>query len=426
MLIESSVSLTQAVMSQAKPEVSAGDTAWILASAALVMVMTPALGFFYGGMVRKKNALSTINWSFITIALISLQWVLWGYSLAFGPDKGHFIGNLSWFGLNGVGQEPNPDYASTIPHLAFMIYQAMFAIITPAIVTGAFAERMKFSTFVIFSVIWATIVYDPIAHWVWGVGGWLREFGVLDFAGGSVVHIAAGVSALAAALVVGRRHGYGKEPMEPHDTTMVVLGAGLLWFGWFGFNGGSALTSGGLASSAFVVTNTAASAGAVTWMIMAWIFGGKPSFIGMVSGAVVGLGAITPASGYVGISAAIAIGVGAGVFCFLAVRLRSRSKVDDSLDVWGCHGIGGTWGMLATGIFANKAINPAGADGLLYGNPMQLWKQFVAVVVVWAFAFSITWIILKVLDLTMGLRVKEHEEELGLDLSQHGETAYRI
>ena len=413
-------------MSQAKPEVSAGDTAWILASAALVMVMTPALGFFYGGMVRKKNALSTINWSFITIALISLQWVLWGYSLAFGPDKGHFIGNLSWFGLNGVGQEPNPDYASTIPHLAFMIYQAMFAIITPAIVTGAFAERMKFSTFVIFSVIWATIVYDPIAHWVWGVGGWLREFGVLDFAGGSVVHIAAGVSALAAALVVGRRHGYGKEPMEPHDTTMVVLGAGLLWFGWFGFNGGSALTSGGLASSAFVVTNTAASAGAVTWMIMAWIFGGKPSVIGMVSGAVVGLGAITPASGYVGISAAIAIGVGAGVFCFLAVRLRSRSKVDDSLDVWGCHGIGGTWGMLATGIFANKAINPAGADGLLYGNPMQLWKQFVAVVVVWAFAFSITWIILKVLDLTMGLRVKEHEEELGLDLSQHGETAYRI
>ena len=426
MFIESSISLAQAVMSQVKPEVSAGDTAWILASAALVMVMTPALGFFYGGMVRKKNALSTINWSFITIALISLQWVLWGYSLAFGPDKGHFIGNLSWFGLNGVGQEPNPDYASTIPHLAFMIYQAMFAIITPAIVTGALAERMKFSTFVVFSVIWATIVYDPIAHWVWGVGGWLREFGVLDFAGGSVVHIAAGVSALAAALVAGRRHGYGKEPMEPHDTTMVVLGAGLLWFGWFGFNGGSALTSGGLATNAFVVTNTAASAGAVTWMIMAWIFGGKPSVIGMVSGAVVGLGAITPASGYVGISAAIAIGVGAGVFCFLAVRLRSRSKVDDSLDVWGCHGIGGTWGMLATGIFANKAINPAGADGLLYGNPMQLWKQFVAVVVVWVFAFSITWIILKVLDLTMGLRVKEHEEELGLDLTQHGETAYRI
>jgi len=426
LFIESSVSLAQAVISQAKPEVSAGDTAWILASAALVMVMTPALGFFYGGMVRKKNALSTINWSFITIALISLQWVLWGYSLAFGPDKGHFIGNLSWFGLNGVGQEPNPDYASTIPHLAFMIYQAMFAIITPAIVTGALAERMKFSTFVVFSVIWATIVYDPIAHWVWGVGGWLREFGVLDFAGGSVVHIAAGVSALAAALVAGRRHGYGQEPMEPHDTTMVVLGAGLLWFGWFGFNGGSALTSGGLATNAFVVTNTAASAGAVTWMIMAWIFGGKPSVIGMVSGAVVGLGAITPASGYVGISAAIAIGIGAGVFCFLAVRLRSRSKVDDSLDVWGCHGIGGTWGMLATGIFANKAINPAGADGLLYGNPMQLWKQFVAVVVVWVFAFSITWIILKVLDLTMGLRVKEHEEELGLDLSQHGETAYRI
>lgn len=426
MFVESSASVTGAILAQAKPEVSSGDTAWILASAALVMVMTPALGLFYGGMVRKKNALSTINWSFIMVAVISLQWVLWGYSLAFGPDKGHLIGNLSWFGLSGVGQEPNPDYAGTIPHLAFMIYQGMFAIITPAIVTGAFAERMKFSTFVVFSLIWATIVYDPIAHWVWGVGGWLRGFGVLDFAGGSVVHISAGVSSLAAALAVGRRRGYGQEPMEPHDTTMVVLGAGLLWFGWFGFNAGSALTSGGLATSAFVVTNTAAAAGAVTWMLMSLVFGNKPSVLGMASGAVVGLGAITPASGYVVPGAAIAIGAGAGVFCFLAVRLRSRSRIDDSLDVWGCHGVGGTWGMLATGLFASKAVNPAGADGLFYGNPMQLWIQFVAVAVVWAFAFGLTWIILKVLDATMGLRVKEHEEEIGLDLSQHGEAAYRM
>ena len=424
-----SLPLVRDVMSQAaqaKPVVDTGDTAWILASAALVMIMTPALGFFYGGMVRKKNALSTINWSFIIVALISVQWVLWGYSLAFGPDKWHLIGNLSWFGLNGVGQEPNPDYAATIPHMAFMIFQGMFAVITPALITGAFAERMKFSTFLVFILIWATIVYDPIAHWVWGVGGWLRNLGALDFAGGTVVHIASGVAALAAALVMGRRQGYGKEPMEPHNITMVVLGAGLLWFGWFGFNAGSALASGGLATSAFVVTNTAAGAAALTWMLMSWLFTGKSSILGIASGAVVGLVAITPASGYVTPLASIAIGIGAGVFCFLAVRMRSRSKLDDSLDVWGCHGVGGTWGALATGLFASKAVNPAGADGLFYGNPIQLWYQFVAVAVVWAFSFSVTWIILKVLDATMGLRVKDHEEELGLDLSQHGEAAYRI
>ncbi len=411
---------------QAKPVVDTGDTAWILASAALVMVMTPSLGFFYGGMVRKKNALSTINWSFIIVALISVQWVLWGYSLAFGPDKGHIIGNLSWFGLNGVGQEPNADYAATIPHLAFMIFQAMFAVITPALITGAFAERMKFSSFLVFILIWATVVYDPVAHWIWGVGGWLRNLGALDFAGGTVVHIASGVAALAAAMAMGRRQGYGKEPMEPHNITMVVLGAGLLWFGWFGFNAGSALGSNGLATSAFVVTNTAAGAAALTWMIMSWLFTGKTSILGIASGAVVGLVAITPASGYVTPLASIAIGIGAGVFCFLAVRMRSRSRLDDSLDVWGCHGVGGTWGALATGLFASKAVNPAGADGLFYGNPVQLWYQFIAVAVVWAFSFSFTWIILKVIDVTMGLRVKDHEEEMGLDLSQHGEAAYRI
>ncbi|MBI4287928.1 MAG: ammonium transporter [Chloroflexi bacterium] len=413
-------------VAQAKPEVNSGDTAWVLVSAALVMIMTPALGFFYGGMVRKKNALSTINWSFIIVALISVQWVLWGYSLAFGPDKGGLIGNLSWFGLNGVGQEPNADYAGTIPHLAFMIFQAMFAIITPALITGAFAERMKFSTFLVFILIWATIVYDPIAHWVWGVGGWLRNMGALDFAGGTVVHISSGVAALAAAMVLGRRQGYGKEPMEPHDITMVILGAGLLWFGWFGFNAGSAVGSNGLATSAFVVTNTAAGTSALTWMLMSWIFSKRPSVLGMASGAVVGLVAITPASGFVGPLAAIAIGAGAGVFCFLAVRMRSRSRLDDSLDVWGCHGVGGTWGALATGLFASKAINPAGADGLFYGNPQQLWIQFISVAVVWAVSFSATWVILKVLDATMGLRVKNHEEDMGLDLSQHGEAAYRI
>ncbi len=424
-----SLPLVRDVMSQAaqaKPVVDTGDTAWILASAALVMVMTPALGFFYGGMVRKKNALSTINWSFIIVALISVQWVLWGYSLAFGPDKWHIIGNLSWFGLIGVGQEPNPDYAATIPHLAFMIFQAMFAVITPALITGAFAERMKFSSFLVFILIWATVVYDPVAHWIWGVGGWLRNLGALDFAGGTVVHIASGVAALAAAMAMGRRQGYGKEPMEPHNITMVVLGAGLLWFGWFGFNAGSALGSNGLATSAFVVTNTAAGAAALTWMIMSRLFTGKTSILGIASGAVVGLVAITPASGYVTPLASIAIGIGAGVFCFLAVRMRSRSKVDDSLDVWGCHGVGGTWGALATGLFASKAVNPAGADGLFFGNPVQLWYQFIAVAVVWAFSFSATWIILKVIDVTMGLRVKDHEEELGLDLSQHGEAAYRI
>ena len=406
------------------PEVNAGDTAWILASAALVLIMTPALGFFYGGMVRRKNALGTIAHSFVIVCLISVQWVLWGYSLAFGPDIGGFIGSLDWLGLNNVGLDPNPDYAKTVPHQAFMIFQAMFAVITPALITGAFAERMKFSTFIVFILLWATLVYDPLAHWVWGVGGWLRGLGALDFAGGTVVHISSGVAALAAALVMGKRIGYGREAMDPHNIPFTVLGAGLLWFGWFGFNAGSALSSGGLATSAFVVTNTAAAAGALSWMFMSWIFVGKPSILGVASGAVAGLVAITPASGYVGPLPALLIGVGAGVLCYLAVRWRGHARIDDSLDVWGVHGIGGTWGALATGLFASLAVNPDAANGLFFGNPGQLVTQFIAVATTWVYSFAATFVILKVLDATMGLRVKADEEEAGVDLSQHGEPAY--
>jgi Amt family ammonium transporter len=406
--------------------ISSGDTAWVLASAALVMLMTPALGFFYGGMVRRKNVLGTVMHSFIIIALISVQWVLWGYTLAFGPDRGGIIGGLDWLGLNGVGLMPNANYAPTIPHQAYMIFQAMFAIITPALITGAFAERMKFSTFLVFILIWATLVYDPIAHWVWGTGGWLHKLGALDFAGGTVVHISSGVSALAAALVLGRRLGYGREPMEPHNIPFVVLGAALLWFGWFGFNAGSAVSSGSLATSAFVVTNTAAAMAALAWMFMSWIFHGHPSVLGAASGAVAGLVAITPASGFVTPLAALVIGAGAGVFCFLAVRLRSRVNVDDSLDVWACHGVGGTWGALATGLFATLAVNSGGANGLFYGNPKQFLIQLATVAVVWAYAFVATWGILKLLYGLMGLRLKAGEEVAGLDLSLHGEEAYRL
>jgi Amt family ammonium transporter len=407
-------------------EISAGDTAWILVATALVMLMTPALGFFYGGLVRKKNVLATIMHSFFILALISVQWVLWGYSLAFGPDKGGLIGGLEWLGLRGVGMAPNPDYAPTIPHQAFMIYQAMFAVITPALITGAFAERKRFKAFVLFSLLWATFVYDPIAHWVWGVGGWLRALGALDFAGGTVVHVSSGVSAAVAALVLGRRLGLGQEPMDPHDVTMTVLGAGLLWFGWFGFNAGSALAAGELAVNAFVVTNTAAAMAALTWMTVGWAHQGRPSVLGSAAGAVAGLVAITPAAGFVNVPAAILIGLGAGVFCYWGIHLKTRLRIDDALDVWGVHGIGGIWGALATGLFATTAVNVAGADGLLYGNPRQLLVQLIAVAVVASYAAAVTWVILKVLALAVGLRVQEHEERIGLDASQHGEVAYQI
>jgi Amt family ammonium transporter len=404
------------------PTVDTGDTAWVLVSAVLVMIMTPGLGFFYGGLVRHKNVLSTIMHSFITVALISIIWVLWGYSLAFGPDKGHFIGGLDWRGLAHVGQAPNANYAPTIPHQAFMVFQLMFAIITPALITGAFAERAKFSTFLVFTALWSTLVYCPVAHWVWGTGGWLKELGAIDFAGGTVVHISSGVAALAAALAFGKRIGFGDEPMEPHDITYVVLGAALLWFGWFGFNGGSALTSGGAAANAFIVTNTAAAAGALTWVVMSWWLTKKPSVVGAAAGAVAGLVAITPASGFVSAMPAILIGGGAGFFCYMAIRLRSKLALDDALDVWGVHGVGGTWGALATGIFATAAVG--GVGGVIDGEVGQLAKQLAAIGAVWGYSFVVTFLILKVLDLVMGLRVSEEEELAGLDVSQHGERAY--
>jgi Amt family ammonium transporter len=403
--------------------INTGDTAWVLISAALVMIMTPAVAFFYGGMVRRKNVLSTIMMCMAVLGVITIQWVLFGYSLSFGPDVGGFIGSLKYIGLRGVGQSPNSDYAATIPHLAYMIFQAMFAVITVALIVGSIVERVKFSAFLVFSVLWATLVYDPVAHWVWGVGGWIRNLGALDFAGGTVVHVSAGISALALALVLGPRKGYGREPMEPHDIPMVVLGAGLLWLGWFGFNAGSALSSNGLAASAFVVTNTSAAAAAVTWMVLGWAHR-KPSALGVATGAVAGLVAITPASGYVGPLAAIAIGFGAGLFCYYAVSFRMKSSVDESLDTWGVHGIGGAWGAIATGIFASKLINPAGADGLLSGNASQVLIQFAAVAAVWIYALAVTYVLAKLVDATMGLRVEEKAEAVGLDISEHGEKAY--
>jgi ammonium transporter, Amt family len=406
------------------PKVDAGDTSWVLFSAALVMLMTPGLALFYGGMVRRKNVLGTIMQSFIALAVITVQWVLYGYSLSFGPDIGHVIGNLSWIGLSGVGLDPYPDYAATIPHQAFMIFQMMFAVITPALITGAIAERFKFKTYLVFLVLWSTFVYDPMAHWVWGIGGWIRNLGALDFAGGLVVHISSGVAALAAAMMVGRRRGYGEEPMPPHNLTMTLLGAALLWFGWFGFNGGSAVASGSLATSAFVVTHISTAAAALSWMIAEWKYRGNPTVLGAASGAVAGLVAITPASGFVGPVSAIIIGLAAGVLCYGAINLKNKFRYDDSLDVVGVHGVGGTWGAIATGLFASKAINAAGADGLFYGNFSLLGVQALSVVSAWIYSFVVTFLILKVLDKTMGLRVNEEHEVNGLDLSQHGESGY--
>ncbi len=352
--------------------ISAGDTTWVIVAAALVMLMTPGLAFFYGGLVREKNVLGTIMHSFVVIALVSLLWVTVGYSLAFGPDHGGIIGGLDWLMLKDVGQTANADYSATIPHLAFMAFQLMFAIITPALITGAFAERAKFSTFLVFMALWSLLVYAPVAHWVWAPGGWLRELGALDFAGGTVVHVNAGIAALVAAIMYGKRLEFGKEAVEPHDVSMMMLGVAILWFGWFGFNAGSALAANGLAINAFVVTHVAAAAAAITWMFLSWAQSKKPSAVGVGAGAVAGLVAITPASGYVDAGPAIAIGVGAGVFCYLAVQLRHRLHLDDTLDVVGVHGVGGAWGAIATGIFASVAVNAAGANGLIHGNPGQL------------------------------------------------------
>jgi len=403
-----------------------GDTAWLLVCAALVMLMTPGLALFYGGMVRQKNILGTVMQSFIVLGLISIEWMLVGYSFSFGPDRGGVIGDLSWFALNGVGLTPFKDYAATVPHQAFMIYQMMFAVITPALITGAFAERFKFSTYLVFTLLWALLVYNPVAHWVWGTGGWLRTFGVLDFAGGTVVHITAGVSALAAALVVGKRRGYGVENLAPHNLPMTVLGAGILWFGWFGFNAGSALAAGDLSTSAFVNTHMAAAAATLSWVFAEWIHRGKPTVLGAASGCIAGLGTITPASGFVQPVAAVAIGLTAGVLCYGAVMMKGRFGYDDSLDVVGVHCVGGTLGTLATGLFATTAVNAAGANGLLYGNPRQLAVQALAAGVILVYSFVVTWFLLKVLDRIMGLRVADEHEFMGLDLSQHGEAGYNV
>jgi len=401
-----------------------GDTAFVLVSSALVMLMTPGLALFYGGMVRGKNVLGTIMQSYIILALITLEWVLWGYSLSFGPDHGGIIGGLDWFGLRGVGMEPHETYGPTIPHLAFMIFQCMFAVITPALITGAFAERMRFNSFLLFTLLWATFVYNPLAHWVWGSGGWMSKLGALDFAGGTVVHISSGVSALAAALVVGRRLGYGSTAYIPHNLPMTITGAALLWFGWFGFNAGSALAANGLAASAFVVTHIASAVAALSWLLVEWVHRGKPTTLGAASGAVAGLVAITPGSGFVGPVSAILIGGVAGVICYGGVMLKAKLRYDDSLDVVGIHGFGGTWGALATGLFASKAVNPAGSDGLFFGNPGQLGVQFVSVLATIVFAFVMTLIILKVVDWVAGVRVSDEDEEKGMDISMHDEKGY--
>ena len=406
--------------------INAGDTAWVLISSALVMLMTPGLAFFYGGMVRKKNILSILMQCFIVLCIISVQWVLYGYSLSFAPSNG-FWGGFSWFGLNGVGFQPYPNYAGTIPHQAFMIFQAMFAIITPALILGAFAERMKFSAFIAFVLLWATFVYDPVCHWVWGVGGWLRNLGALDFAGGTVVHINAGIAALATALFIGKRKNIEKNVPAPHNMPFVVLGTGLLWFGWFGFNAGSALAANGLAVNAFVVTNTAAAAAGLSWAVIEWIRNGKPTIFGAASGAVAGLVAITPAAGFVGVIPAIIIGLLVSVFCFSAVSvIKPKFGYDDSLDAFGVHCIGGIWGALATGLFASKSINPAGADGLFFGNPKQFLVQLTAVAATLIYSFVVSAVIYKLVDVFIGLRVEEKDEAMGLDLSQHHERAYTV
>jgi Amt family ammonium transporter len=396
-------------------------------SSALVLLMTaPGLALFYGGMVRRKNVLATLMHSFILAALISVQWAFFGYSLAFSPWSA-IVGGLQWVGLSNVSAfAPYPDYAATVPHQAYMVFQCMFAIITPALITGAFAERISFRGFLLFSLLWATLIYDPLAHWVWGVGGWIHNLGALDFAGGTVVHISSGTSALAAVLIIGRRRGYPREPMIPHNLTLTITGAGLLWVGWFGFNAGSALAANGLAVSAFVVTNLGAAAAALTWMIAEWVKVGKPTVLGAASGAVAGLVAITPASGFVAPMPAIVIGGVAGVVCYAAVRMKPAFGYDDALDVVGVHGVGGTWGALATGLFASVAINPAGANGAFYGHPWQFVVQAIAVAASISFAFVGSLILLKLTDLLVGLRVDEEDEVLGLDLSQHEENAYAL
>jgi Amt family ammonium transporter len=404
---------------------NSGDIAWVIAATALVMIMTPALGFFYGGLVRKKNLVSTIVQCFAIFAVISLVWALWGYSLALGPSLHGFIGSLADIGLNNVGLAPNPGYSSTIPELLYFAFQLKFAAITPALIIGAFAERIRFKSLIIFVVLWTTLIYAPIAHWIWAVGGILRAIGVVDFAGGLVVHTAAGVSAIAAALIVGRREGIDKKKeIRPNNIPYVILGASILWFGWFGFNAGSALAADAVAVNALVVTNLAAAAGAVSWMLTDWVRKGKPSAVGISVGAVCALAAVTPASGYVGPMPAIVIGLAAGIICNFVAGWRARTTLDDSLDVFACHGAGGMLGTFATGFFASTAINAAGPNGLFFGNPALVVAQLIGIVVVASFAFVGSYVLLRVINVFTPVRVSPKEEDAGLDMSQHGEAAY--
>jgi Amt family ammonium transporter len=405
--------------------INTGDTAFVLASAGLVLLMTPGLALFYGGMVRSKNVLGTFMQSLIMISVISIEWVVLGYSMSFGPDLQGVVGSLAWLGLNTVGADPSPTYATTIPQNVFMIYQCMFAIITPALITGTFAERVRFAPFVVFALLWSILVYNPVCHWIWGSGGWLAARGVLDFAGGLVVHLTSGAAALAAVLVIGPRKGFGKQSIMPHNLPMTVLGTGLLWFGWFGFNGGSALAANGIAATAFVATHLAGMAGMAVWSLVEWTHRGKPTTLGAASGAVAGLATVTPAAGFIGPLAAIVIGMIAGLVCYSAVSLiKNTLTLDDSLDVVGIHGVGGVIGTICLGLFASKAVNPAGADGLFAGNPAFLGTQIFGVMVVGIYAFVVSWTLFKCLDATMGLRVSAESEVTGLDLSEHSETAY--
>lgn len=404
--------------------INSGDTAFVLAAAGLVLLMTPGLALFYGGMVRSKNVLGTFMQSLIMISVISIEWVLVGYSMSFGPDIQGVLGDLSWIGLKSVGSTPSSTYATTIPQNVFMIYQCMFAIITPALITGAFAERVRFAPFVIFALLWSIVVYNPVCHWIWGAGGWLAGYGVQDFAGGLVVHLTSGAAALAAVLVIGPRKGFGTHSFLPHNLPMTVLGAGLLWFGWFGFNGGSALAANGIAGTAFISTHLAGMAGMAVWSLVEWLHRGHPTTLGAVSGAVAGLATVTPAAGFIGPVSAILIGMIAGLVCYLAVSLKNKIGIDDSLDVIGIHGVGGVIGTICLGVFACKAINPAGADGLVFGNPRFLFIQIFGVMVVGAYAFMVSWLLLKMIDGLMGLRVSMENENTGLDLSEHSETAY--
>ena len=407
---------------------NSGDTAWVLMSTALVLLMTmPGLAFFYGGLVRRKNVLSILMQCFIILCVISLQWVLFGYSLAFGPDFHGLIGNLSWAGLRGVGSLPNADYAATIPHSVFMAFQMMFAVITPALIIGAYAERVKFPAFLLFTILWATFVYDPLAHWVWGTGGWLKNMGALDFAGGMVVHISSGVSALVLALLLGKRVGLNHGPIRPHNLPFAVLGGALLWFGWFGFNAGSALAADGNAANAFITTNTATAAAGLTWALIEWWQNGTPTILGTVTGAVAGLVAITPACGFVNPMNAMFIGMIVAFVCYIAVAvIKGKLGYDDSLDAFGVHGVGGTVGTIATGLFAEKAVNAAGANGLLFGNAHQLVVQSLSLLATVAFAVIMTFIIFKIVDALIGMRVEEKNEIVGLDLTQQSEAAYTV